>query len=258
MSETWQLQEQRTRANIYALIIILAAFALLVYRLGETSLWADEVRTAEWVERLDQGGFEALVDPSPGHPLSHPPLYFLSLWIWTSLTADSEFTLRFPSVLFGTLAIAMVYPLAIRMVSRRVGLMTMGLMAISPFLVMYSRIARPYSAALFFALLSCWLFSQLLVGPTTPRKWLWYIVSSTVLMYTEYLVAFALAAQTIVALAGIRHNRRFVVQLLTAQLVVLLFFSPWIPFTIRLTGQVHSGSVALSGSDVMHLSLIHI
>jgi uncharacterized membrane protein len=179
--------------------------------------------------------------------------------MWTSLTGDGEFTLRFPSVFFGILGVAMVYPLGTRMVNSRVALMTMGLMSISPFLVMYSRIARPYSTALFFALLSCWFFTELLVGPTSRRKWLCYIASSTVLMYTEYLVAFILAAQTVVALAGIRHNRRFVVKFLTAQLAVMLFFVPWIPFTMRLSGQVHSGQVALSGSNVMHwlLSVVH-
>jgi hypothetical protein len=259
MSGAFEPQRHQPRPSTAALVIILAAFALLVYHLGETSLWADEARTVEWVERLDQGGFGSLVKQSISHPLSHPPLYFISLWVWTSLAGDSELMLRFPSVLFGTLAIAMVYPLATKLVARRVGLMAIALTAISPFLVMYSRTARPYSSALFFALVSSWFFSQLVVGPPTPRRWLSYIISSTVLMYTEYVVAFVLAAQTIVALARMRHNRRFVVDLLIAQLVVLLLFVPWLPFTMRLAGQLQSGPVALSGSNVMHwgLSLVH-
>jgi 4-amino-4-deoxy-L-arabinose transferase-like glycosyltransferase len=247
------------KAKTCSLVICLLAFGLLVYHLDEPSLWGDEARTAEWVERLTQGDFRSLLDPSVPHWLSHPPFYFLCLWIWIAFTGVSEFTLRFLSVVFGMLCVAMLYPLGTKMASRRVALIAMGLMATSPFLVMYSRIARLYSLELLLTLISYWFFCQLLQGPNTLAKWVGYIVSSALAIYTEYLVAFVLAAQAVVALARIRRHRQLVLQFFASQMAVVLLFAPWIPVTMRLTAAVQSAPPAFPRTGLTHwlLSLVH-
>jgi 4-amino-4-deoxy-L-arabinose transferase-like glycosyltransferase len=247
------------KAKTCSLVICLLAFGLLVYHLDEASMWADETRTVEWVQRLAQGGFASFIDQSVLHPLSHPPLYFLCLHVWTIIMGESEFALRFLSVFFGLLCTAMLYPLGTRMVNRGVGLVAMGLMAISPFVVMYSRMARPYSLALFFVLVSSWFFIQLSVGPRAAAMWAAYIISSVLAVYTEYFAGFVLAAQGAVALAAVRRNRISALQLLAAQVAVLMLFAPWLSIAIPLVAELQTGPLAFARGNLTQwiLSAMH-
>lgn len=248
------------QAKIWPLLICLLGFGLLVFRLDGASLWADETRTLEWVQRLAQGGFASLTDETVVHRLSHPPLYFLCLGVWMTLAGDSEFSLRFLSVVFGVLSIAMVYPLGARIVSRRVGLTAMTLMALSPFLIMYSRMVRLYSLELLLCLVSCWFLLRLLECPDSARTWLAYVTSSALAVYTEYLAFFVLAAHAVLAVCQIKHSRRFALRLLGGQLVVLLIFAPWIPYMLRLAAELEGASDAFTGMNSIInwvLSVVH-
>jgi 4-amino-4-deoxy-L-arabinose transferase-like glycosyltransferase len=215
----------RLRPDTWALTVCLLGFALLTWQLGDKNLWVDETLNMHTtaVVRGDLGG---LVDNITAR--AHPPLYFLCLWIWRTFAGESELGLRFSSVFFGMLSIAMLYPLGTRMISQRVGLMAMSLMAISPFLVLSSRIAQYYSLMLFVSLVSYWFFLQLLDGGSGVAKWAGYLVSSAVAMYTHYLIAFVLAAQAVIALSQIRHRRRFALQVVGTQMIAVVLLTPWV------------------------------
>ena len=225
MIRTCQPQEQRTRANVCALVIIVAGFGLLVSGLGGKSLWGDEEYTT-WVI---QGDFSWVTTTVMAPGSAHPPLHFLTLWIWRLFAGDTELALRFPSVVFGTLSIAMLYPLGKRMMGQGVGLVATALMAVSPFLVLYSRMARYYSMVLFWTLLSCWFFYSLLTGRGTVRRWMGYTIASALAVYTFYPAAFMVAAQLVVGLAAKWSDRRFLLRLLASDVSVALLFSPWVP-----------------------------
>lgn len=215
----------RLEPRIWAVVICLVAFTLLVYQLDAKSLWVDETLTMYTTE-VAPGDLRGLVDNVMGR--AHPPLYFLCVWIWKTLGGDSELALRFPSVIFGMLSIAMLYPLGTKMMSKRVGLMAMSLMAISPFFVLSSRIAQYYSLLLLLSLVSYWFFNQLLDGADTRREWTGYVITSTLGMYTHYLFAFVLAAQAVVAITRITRHRQFVLRLIGSQMIIAMLLAPWV------------------------------
>jgi uncharacterized membrane protein len=243
-AESMKADGHQLKAEICALIICLVGFALLLYRLDEKSLWADETFVAE-VVRLD---LRPLVSATAADV--HPPLYFVGMWIWTRLAGVNEFTLRFPSVIFGTLSAATLYALGSRVMSRSVGVMAMAVMAISPFFILYSRMARYYSLVLFLSLVSYWFFCQLLDGRASVRNWMGYIVASTLAIYTYYAAAFILLAQAIDTLGRMRHHRQLVTQFLGSQILVMLLVAPWIPVWTAQTVGLGARLDAFGGTSV--------
>jgi len=82
--------------------LILTAFGLRLFGLGESSLWGDEGLSlararATWTDLLQ--GLIILMGVNPIVTVdNHPPFYFIILKIWRYFGGDSEFSLRFVSV----------------------------------------------------------------------------------------------------------------------------------------------------------------
>lgn len=112
------------------------AFGLRVYRLGAPSLWYDEAFSVHLARTQVWQPLEA-----------HPPLFYLALRLWMALAGSSEFAVRFPSAMAGTLTVALFAATAARIgrsrVAQAVGL---ALAATLPFWIWESREARMYAA----------------------------------------------------------------------------------------------------------------
>jgi len=86
---------------IILLAILLMGLFLRIYDLSNESLWLDEGFSIRFANlSLYQIFFL---------PETNPPLYYIILHWWINLFGDSEFSVRFPSVIFGFLSIFMVY-----------------------------------------------------------------------------------------------------------------------------------------------------
>lgn len=128
-------------ANLAKLLILLLAFALRIYRLGDKNVWWDE-GLAVWAVRK---GLPGVTLWTAGDV--HPPLYFWCLWAWRQLVGESEFALRYLTLMFGVLTVAALYPLGQRLAGRRVALLGMLLLAIARFHVWWSQEMRMYMLA---------------------------------------------------------------------------------------------------------------
>ena len=105
----------------WALVLLIAvSFAVRLYDLGAKSLWSDEGLTLRRAEQPFPRVFENLnlipLEPNyydggdeVGEVISstnlHPPLYFLLMHLWIRVAGQSEFALRFPSVVAATLTL---------------------------------------------------------------------------------------------------------------------------------------------------------
>jgi hypothetical protein len=149
----------------------------------------------------------------------HPPAYYLLLKLWISLLGSSAFALRSLSVVIGSLCIPLAYVAARRLFDRRTALLAALLVAIAPLDIFYSQEVRMYGLVMLLALASVDLQLELLrrselkphasLGgeppPTHHRRlaMVWeaaYVVSLVLLLYTQYLAVFLIAAQAAVVL----------------------------------------------------------
>jgi mannosyltransferase len=175
---------------IPALIVVLA-FALRLYRVDWQSQWFDEtfsVFTSGLDLRLLQ---KALV-----WDFVNPPLHSLLLHYWMMVFGSGDFSVRLPSVLAGTATVAMMYPLARRLVDRNAALLATFFMAISQVAIQYSQEARAYAMGMLLGTLCIWFWLEARRTARWACWWL-FIAASLLLIYTHYygisvLIALAL------------------------------------------------------------------
>ena len=172
---------------ILLLVILLLGLFLRIYNLTEESLWFDE----GFAIRLASLGVVQIWEDE-----LHPPLYFILLHVWTNFWGISEFSTRFLSLIFGFLAIFMIYKVGKLIYSKEVGLLSSLLLALSEFHIYYSQEVRMYSLMTLLTLFSFYCFIKLL--KVRNRMYLiGYILSSSLLIYTHIFGVFIIIAQNI-------------------------------------------------------------
>lgn len=214
-------------------LLLVAAFALRLYRLDGQSLWYDEAFSV-W---LGQDGFRELMS-RVANVDNHPPLFALLLKLGMSMWGSGEFGARFLSAAANTLAVAGFVRLGLRAGGRPVAVALGLLAAASPFYVYYGQEARGYSVALLWAVLA---FDAALQCLTTDRVAVWARLALFVIlsMWTHYAIGFVLVAMG--GLLGIRALWRvrtagarpaLAAPLLAAALVIVAYL-PWVPFALQ-------------------------
>ena len=119
-------------------IVLIGAF-LRVYHLGTQSIWFDEAYSV---------GLSSLSVPQIVQAAAadvQPPLYYLLLHYWMMAFGTSESAVRLLSVLFGVLAIPMIYVVGRQLFNKEVGLVAALILALSSFNIYYSQETWMYS-----------------------------------------------------------------------------------------------------------------
>src|SRR5258706_10100898 len=137
------LAPNRNTAFAAALMLALVAGLGLRWYLLADQVFSDD----EW------HGLYYVIGKSPGWLLTHfsipgatcIPLNFYT-WVLGATTGWSELLLRLPSLACGVLCVAAGPLLARKIIGDRRAVLLGFLLAISPVLIFYSRICRPYSA----------------------------------------------------------------------------------------------------------------
>lgn len=138
---------------ITALVIFgIAGFLLRVLQLDGVSLWVDEYVHVTRAQNVLKGTGPLLTNDNNGILLTIIMIPFFYLF------GDTAFWARFPSVLFGTGLIVLIYLFARRLFNKYVGLLSAFLSAFSLYLVYWSRIGRNYMIFSFFFMLVLYLF----------------------------------------------------------------------------------------------------
>jgi 4-amino-4-deoxy-L-arabinose transferase-like glycosyltransferase len=238
--------------NHWALMTILLAFALRVYALDAQSLWNDEGTSVA----LASLSIEAIIHGAARD--IHPPLYYLLLHFWMPLAGNTEYAVRFLSVIVGVVIVALVFRIAYFVFDERVALLAALLTALSPFQVYYSQEARMYVWVTLFAAISVyammrWLNLKTQISNLKPvfgiwdlgfGTWLIYIAATMAMLYTQYVGAFIVLAENLAfgvwLFFAIRNsqftirNSQFAVRTLVnwfaGQLIIGSFFIPWYLF----------------------------
>ena len=194
--------------------IFLAGLILRLYGLGSESLWFDEM----WSFRIAQMEPLQIVFSTPND--NNPPLYYLIVHYWILIAGDSEFIIRLPSAIAGTLAIPVIYGIGSMLFSRSTGLMAALILSLSAYHVRYSQEARAYSLMVFLGLASFYFLLKLLEDRRSWTATGGYVASTSLLIYSHVYGVFLVGAQLLYLLATRRDLRRWIVP---AGLVALLY-----------------------------------
>ncbi|WP_324759314.1 glycosyltransferase [Haloarcula sp. GH36] len=175
-----------TRWGALALVVGVAV-ALRVFVLGGWSLWTDELYSV--AIRGDLPVTQLLVHPTD----PHPPLYYLLLHGWMELFGEGRTAVRSLSVLGGVLTVVAVYLLGTELFEDRTGLLAAVMVAVSPFFIHHSRVARMYAVFTFLTAFSWYWYTRLRDGTTTSA--VGYVLTTALLAYTHVYGLFVVLAQ---------------------------------------------------------------
>lgn len=247
--------------RFWVLLAVLLAFALRALSLGVQSLWNDEGISVA-LAPLDLGS----IAQSAARDIQ-PPLYYYLLHFWVPLTGQTEYAVRFLSLIAGVLTVLVTYRIASHFFDRQTALLASALTAWSPFQVYYSQEARMYMWVTLFSAASVLAMTLMLkrgavvesapptrkteTEPGGPSRepaaarlaarrqrtlaWLVYIGATIAALYTQYFAASVLAAENLAFLAwlylGWRDRRGNIrhsgVFWLAAQIVITIVVAPW-------------------------------
>ncbi|ETA67437.1 Dolichyl-phosphate-mannose-protein mannosyltransferase [Methanolobus tindarius DSM 2278] len=170
-------------------LITIIGFILRVYHLGKQSMWLDEAASFGYIQDTLLGTWDKSV------LAKQAPLHMVFLHIMTFFSS-SEFSLRFPSVIFGTLTIPVTYFLGYRLFGREEGIIAAFLLSISMMHLWYSQEARMYSQMVFFSALSLYFF-YIAVHTNSKTNWVAYVVSSAMAFFSHYYAVFVIVPEVL-------------------------------------------------------------
>ena len=218
MSSLESLKNNQKQALSVGIILVIAAF-LRIYQLGQECMWVDEVSSMDQALRPLPELFSGFV---------RAPLYYFLLRCWIKLFGFSEFSLRFPSAVFGIAGVYLTYRLGKAIFNRFVGLTGALLLAISSFHVFFSQEVRHYSLWVFLTLLSNFFFLKILKKADSVKPYVFYCAATVLSLYTIQLSVLMWLVHNLVFFYRQEHNRK---KWIIAQTAIFAIFLLWcVPF----------------------------
>lgn len=215
-------------------------------------IWRDEglflaiVRLPRWRDTIEFLQFHE----------SHPPLFYALVRLWMRAAGGSDDSALAFVILLGTLLVPAIYFAGRGLYSARVGAIAAGLAAISPVLIEYAAMARPYPLLQLLVVVSTYSLAVAL-RDASVKWWSVFAVSTLAMLYTHnwaWLIAAGFAvgfAFFVFANLGDRKHQLF--QGMAAAFVIALGFAPWA--RSLLYQSAHAGYTPLA-VDIWHFILI--
>ncbi len=131
----------------------------------------------------------------------HPPLFFIALHEWLRL-GDTEPVMRLLPLLF--MVCAAITLLRTPRLTPLARIVATAVLLLSGFSSYLTPTLRPYSLGVWFSLWSCLSFASLISGPRHGvMPYVWYVVATVLLAYSQPPAVWTLLAQGIYALAAV-------------------------------------------------------
>lgn len=238
MEKTKPVQKNGQNLSIlYAAILV--ATVLRLYRLDWQSVWGDEALTVlHYTAGSSMGEAWQRIWTSGGHP----PLYFLTVFHWFKL-GQSEFMLRFPSLVFGVASVPLMYALVNRLYGHQLAGISAFVIALSPIHIWYSQEARMYALQILLLLASTFFLLRAAREPR-PRHYVLFASFSVMALYTHMASALFIAGQALFILLTQVRSRRALAVWIGYFLVIGIAFVPWLTAFVA-DNAADGGSIAV-------------
>jgi len=183
-----QIKKNRDLFNL--LIVTVIAFGLRIFMIGSQSLWIDEAAI------YSQTRVDSILDvyTSVMNQEGHiGPFYHILNYLFSRLFGYSEWALRMPSAIYGTISVILVYKIAELLINKNAALFSSILLAFSPVHIWYSQEARMYSLWVMLMLAVTLLFIKLLEKERL-RLWILFTILASLSIWTFLNSIFVFAA----------------------------------------------------------------
>lgn len=228
------------------LLFVILQCVLYGVNLKLLPMWGDEAFTVETVAETPSRIIEIVREDI------HPPLYFLVAHWWNRIPIGSDplVRLRALSVLFALLTTVFIDRRWLRNAPLRLRNWFLMFWAFSPFLQLYSRMARSYSMQLFLATVAIWYLLRLTDDNAGWKNRTAFVAALGMLLYTHYLPGIAIwAGANLMLVLSLRRGRSVWKTILFCNALLAILYLPWL---VTLTGALsrwrHSQVYFLTGN----------
>lgn len=221
------------------ILFLTAALAIFVtitlFNVTNAAIWFDEAFSSY----LMQFNFADIANYTSSDV--HPPLYYWALKIWSELFGTGEFGLRSMSIFFAAATIAVAFFLTSHLFGRKVALVSLVFLVLSPMFVRYADEARMYTMAAFIVISATYLLIKATEGKQ-KRWWVFYGILVGLGMWTHYFTALiwlahwawhAWATYSKGASFKTWWKRFFTKDWVLAHVVAVCIFAPWLFFMLK-------------------------
>lgn len=240
--------------ELILLVILFLGLFLRVYDLGKESVWFDEAYS---ISMAKFNVFQIFVETAKDD--YNPPFYYIILHYWIKMFGDSEFSSRFPSVIFGFFTILMIFKVGSLIFDKEVGVLGALLLGLSVFNIQYSQEARCYTLLTLTSLLSIYFFIKFL-EKRTYLVLLGYLLSSMLLMYSHLYGLFIIIAQNIyiftLFLCSGKITNSVLKRWILLQVVLLFLFIPGIAFSVVKAREIVHHNVSIGSPTNLYQVII--
>ncbi len=216
-------REGLPRFIIYSLIIF-TFVALRLWGLTDYGLIGDEVFSYQLANDTWTGLIQSAI-----RDVVHPPLFYALLKVWIIMGGNALLWVKLFPV---ALSLFSIPPFVL--LCRELGLKTdavklaLWLMGVNEFLINFSQELRMYSQAMFFAIVSLWLFAKVYNSNEFSKSLnLYLFLANLMLVYTHYYGWFIPVIEIIFLL--LKRDKRIRGSIISLAILVVCF-SPWVYF----------------------------
>ncbi|MCP4609859.1 MAG: hypothetical protein GY845_14215 [Planctomycetes bacterium] len=194
----------------------------------DSSFWYDEGFTG-YLTRLSLG--DAL------HSLTkediQSPLYYLIVWFWAKIF-PTDWGMHLFSVLTGVISIPVLFSLSSKLFNRQIGLLASLFLALSPYHLIFSNDARPYSLYVFLSIVALWFVVKALESKKHCNWWwLCYSFTAALMLYTHHVGSITFIGMIAFHFCLIwPMDRRHFIQWIGFNILPVMLFLPWIPVVL--------------------------
>ena len=207
-------RDRWTKIGLWTVLFV--AYALRVGTLTLQSLWVDEGYALYFTDGNFPKVMRTIVQPQHNGPL----FYFLLFW-WRQIAGDSDFAIRFLSVILNVLTLPLLFRWAKRLFTERTAFIACWLFAFSPFSLWFGQEAKMYALHMMVATASSLVLTEAFLRGGWWR-WTLYAFLASMVLYSHFFGAFLVAGQLGMAfLLGWRRRRRLLAYVVTMSLLGL-------------------------------------
>ncbi|MEX2028614.1 MAG: glycosyltransferase family 39 protein [Candidatus Curtissbacteria bacterium] len=185
--------------------------------------WGDEA----WTSLISQLPFRDMLKTTAAD--FHPPAYYSIVEAVYKFLPPSEIVTRSISIFFFLATIFLVYLLASKFRGRTFGIITAATVAVNPIFFRYAFEARNYTLFAMAATGSIYFLLRL-SDKFTKRSAVFFILFSTLGIYTHYYMFFTIAAE---ALYVLFFGRKIFLKMLGLGMITGALYLPWVPFLVK-------------------------
>lgn len=213
--------------DVIASIFILIGALLRFYDFDQWSLTNDELSA---ISRTYFGSFSELIDKGIWVD-GHPALIQIFEFYWIQLFGNSVFAVRLPFVLMGIGSCIYFYRLLAHWLNKNAALLGLSLFIPNYLFVLYSQIARPYIAGLFFVVAFSFYFFRFLQTNEAKKNAVGIIHFGLAASLTHYFSA--LSIFLIYFIGSIYWTRKNIKFYFLFAIAIVVLYLPHLPITLN-------------------------